>query len=1046
MVTGGKYIAMKPEYEPFLFNPRTQHTCFVECIKEAAKIFNYESIKKDLTIPEIYKKAGRKEIVSIATSSINDFKKVLDPEDKYQINIYKFKAPVSTSATSPSERARNGDRLETKLNDGTKHPKVKGTRSVINILFHDNHFMLMKKPVAQVKAIIKHDGFFEPTDNIPEPILPLEQSMLQQVPLSKDDTSETDSKKLTYTQNRWLYDFETMCDKTVERTLTTKVKNPVTGVMENKTQQVSDHTCYAAGWGNQEDFYEWKFKAKEYHDKPKTKSRMKAGVQLAYGDDAMKVFIEFLKKLSEEEYRKQITHAKNNAVQNDWIIPEDYDEVINNMIQTRYGLGVEFTIPPNYAKFVSALEQVKKFHEHTFVAYNSGRFDHFLILKHELGKNAITNILNSNGILSMTLYGNLKFVDLIRHTNNVALSKLCKNFDIPKEFYKSSFPHMFVKSDTLDYVGVLPDKKYWPGKKIPKEVYDEYMVLSPDGSECMKKPWSLKEYCLHYLRFDVISLAICDMIYTRTMHSVTGLDAKNYLTIPGVSYECMKKHISKYDVRKIMNVKMDKWIRESITGGRCFIQKRQFKCQKYDTIMEAWPHATQEQRKKIVNSWCDDGLRDFDAVSLYPSAMALFMYPTGEGKWVFDFDRVIRDLSNPNYFNGLDALSPSEQARNGDGPGSKLSIIECDITYPDKDIVTPLIGVYEGERREFNCYDKKNLIITSVDLQQAIQHNKAQVTKIYKVFEWDTKEFIFRDIVNKMFKARKQAKKDGKKALSEVFKLLLNSGYGKFIQKLIETKTKICDDNELMEKSIINGTLKSFDILNDQKMILEVEEHIKDNDKQIRPSYLGAFILGYSKVIMNDCIDAYKGFDSFKDTFSYTDTDSMIISLKQMKSLTDKSNRFGESFVGKNLGQLHDDLGTDAVIINAYWIQPKLYCLEYLAYFEPDKDEEWDSEKHGYQIDTHMRSKGVNLGQCNLKIEDFKELLNHEKSKPLSQSQFKRVQGKADKTDDYSNFGIETRHSMKVIGGKWSGRNLVGDCWVAKGSTYSDTHSLPVYS
>eukprot|EP00732_Lithocolla_globosa_P001990 Lithocolla_globosa_v1_NODE_1160_length_2821_cov_10.432393.p1 type:complete len:308 gc:universal NODE_1160_length_2821_cov_10.432393:116-1039(+) len=304
--------------------------------------------------------------------------------------------------------------------------------------------------------------------------------------------------------------------------------------------------------------------------------------------------------------------------------------------------------------------------------------------------------------------------------------------------------------------------------------------------------------------------------------------------------------------------------------------------------METWPNATQEQRKKIVSSWCDDGLCDFDAVSLYPSAMALFMYPTGEGKWVFDFDRVIRDLSNPNYFKKIEE------------GGSRLSIIECDITYPDKDIVTPLIGVYMAERREFNCHDKKNLIISSVDLQQAIHHNKAQVTNIHKVFEWDKKEFIFRDIVNKMFKARKQAEKDGKKALSEVFKLLLNSGYSKFIQKLIETKTKICSDNETMEKAIINGTLKSFDILNDQKMILEVEEHIKDNDKQIKPSYLGAFILGYSKVIMNISIDAYKGFDTFKDTFSYTDTDSMIIALKQMKSLTDKTNRFGESFVGKD--------------------------------------------------------------------------------------------------------------------------------------------------
>eukprot|EP00732_Lithocolla_globosa_P000138 Lithocolla_globosa_v1_NODE_27_length_9260_cov_179.654861.p5 type:complete len:179 gc:universal NODE_27_length_9260_cov_179.654861:8495-9031(+) len=178
---------------------------------------------------------------------------------------------------------------------------------------------------------------------------------------------------------------------------------------------------------------------------------------------------------------------------------------------------------------------------------------------------------------------------------------------------------------------------------------------------------------------------------------------------------------------------------------------------------------------------------------------------------------------------------------------------------------------------------------------------------------------------------------------------------------------------------------------------------------------------------MNEAIDAIGGFNSFEKTFFYTDTDSMIITMKQLAEIKEKTNSFGDSFVGDKLGQLHDDLGDEAVIIRGLWIQPKLYCLEYLV-----------KTKEGYEKKVHVRSKGVNLNQNPLSVDDFEKLMNDEKI-DLKQWQFKRVK------EDH-NITIETRHSTKSIGGRWEGRNLVGDCWVAKGSTYADSHSLPVYS
>ena len=243
---------------------------------------------------------------------------------------------------------------------------------------------------------------------------------------------------------------------------------------------------------------------------------------------------------------------------------------------------------------------------------------------------------------------------------------------------------------------------------------------------------------------------------------------------------------------------------------------------------------------------------------------------------------------------------------------------------------------------------------------------------------------------------------------------------------MIDTETKICDNNEQMEKTIFDGTMKSFDILNEEKVILELKKPITTS-KQFKAIQIGIFVLAYSKRIMNEATDAIGGFDSFDEAFYYTDTDSMIISMKQLALIKEKTNSFGDSFVGDRLGQLHDDLGEEAVIISGLWIQPKLYCLEYLV-----------KEKGEYKKKVHVRSKGVNLKQNPLSVEDFGKLINNERL-ALKQWQFKRI------IED-NNITVETRASSKSIGGLWSGRQLNGDCFIPFGSTYHEKNKLPVYS
>jgi hypothetical protein len=81
-------------------------------------------------------------------------------------------------------------------------------------------------------------------------------------------------------------------------------------------------------------------------------------------------------------------------------------------------------------------------------------------------------------------------------------------------------------------------------------------------------------------------------------------------------------------------------------------------------------------------------------------------------------------------------------------------------------------------------------------------------------------------------------------------------------------------------------------------------EYPKKFNRPKYPVYLNSFILAYSKVIMNECIDAIDGFTDWNKTFYYTDTDSLHI---RFCDYLDLIRRKPEIF-GKMIGQLHDDI------------------------------------------------------------------------------------------------------------------------------------------
>ena len=475
----------------------------------------------------------------------------------------------------------------------------------------------------------------------------------------------------------------------------------------------------------------------------------------------------------------------------------------------------------------------------TIWSHNGGRYDHFILLKELFD---IQNIIIKNGILMLQAFEFIKFVDFYRHCSE-SLASLCKSFKIDKKYSKTEFPHDFVnETKNINYIGDVPEGKYWPNGEVPEEH--------------LNKPFDLKKVSISYQKLDVLALQQTFKKYCELIHKTTNLSADKYLTGPSVAYKYVLNHITtNYNIYTIKNMDIHNFVRASVRGGRSFVQKSYYVIKNYDEY-KLFDNLS-EQDKKLMYDKVGEYLVDFDATSMYPAAMCLFKFPIGLAEVLHhgEFQRVMDEINGLEY--------------------NYHCVLECDIVYTNREeIVCPLISMKDDKgKTKYDMKDKTNLIITNVDVEEAIKNNNAKITKIHNVVEWKESAFIFKKCIGKLFNERLKAKAEKNDALSAVLKLLMNSSYGKLIMKLIDCETKIINDCPTFDKHLLeNIKLTGWTPINEEQIIMEFKKDLSDNDIRT-PVHLGAFILAYSKRIMNDCIAKFNGFKSWENTFYYTDTD-----------------------------------------------------------------------------------------------------------------------------------------------------------------------------
>ena len=646
---------------------------------------------------------------------------------------------------------------------------------------------------------------------------------------------------------------------------------------------------------------------------------------------------------------------------------------------------------------------MKKYALH-FWAHNSGRFDHFLLLqegaRHLLAtrKNEC-GFINANGIIQMTLFdGFVVLKDSYRHFQ-AKLSKVCSDFSLPKEFSKGECPHDFITAETLDYVGPTPADHYWPGGKMPEELAG-------------RTDWSIGTDVLPYAVRDTYALLLCLINYALAMNELTGLNPLDSLTIPGLAYKVIANALkfpegkgasaTEDAVYIVKDLTIDSFFRKSIRGGRSVVGKAKFISKQEQHVRKvfaphpaekAWAEWADEKRRQgerpraedyasinptyaalhkargEAHALCTDYLEDQDGVSLYPSVMATRLFPVGRGAWV-----------------PLHTL-PSLASALNKGDHVLPCIVECSLTYPNKkDCWFPVLP--HRRTSGSNIYsltdaDNDHIVVNSVDLEDAIRYNGAVVKELYHAFQWPKELPIFKEIMTRLFQARAVYKKQGKKALANCIKLLLNSAYGKLIQALIETSMEVYmpEDNERLDKAIYDGRvlgIKDFD----NRLLVELKKTPQNRDVK-QPSHLGSFVLAFARRQMNEVIEAMGGFKNLHHSVFYMDTDSLQVHTDAVKALEGKVNAEGNPFIGSSLGQFHSDLeedAEDAKIIAGTFIASKLYHFVYCGR---------DPETGAWVLDEHKRSKGTTTKA--ITEEHYHQMLHGESHEVRDQLQFKRL-------------------------------------------------------
>ena len=470
----------------------------------------------------------------------------------------------------------------------------------------------------------------------------------------------------------------------------------------------------------------------------------------------------------------------------------------------------------------------------------------------------------------------------------------CKISDLPRRFHleemqKELFPYNYYTFELLEENKGLIDEAgmfdNWT-----EEDYKQFNknIDSIKGCRIDENHFDMKLYALFYCMQDVELLRKGFNAFRKGWLMDFKFDPFKALTISSLAYQLFNERVfypnkNLYSVGGIIRM----FMLRAIHGGRCMCAYNK----KWDVV------------GPIV---------DFDAVSLYPSAMRRLC--TVEG-----IPHVI-----PEECLNMDFLSKQS-----------AYVVDVEIYKVNKHYPFPLIlqKTPQGNLNEDNLKEPVQMTVDNIELEDLINFQQIEF-KVLRGYFWNgKKDYTIQKVIQQIFDKRLEYKKE-KNPIQELYKALMNSSYGKSIEKAHDTKTVYISGREKMEKyrqKNYNKIIETIQIKDSEIFALKV---LKQIDKHFNNSLYGIQVLSMSKRIMNEvmCLAFDEGCRIF-----YQDTDSMHIMLEDLPKLEQAFNqKYGKELIGSNLGQFHSDFvsddGRDDVeySLHSIFLMKKMYYDELL--------------------------------------------------------------------------------------------------------------------
>jgi hypothetical protein len=370
----------------------------------------------------------------------------------------------------------------------------------------------------------------------------------------------------------------------------------------------------------------------------------------------------------------------------------------------------------------------------------------------------------------------------------------------------------------------------------------------------------IKRYAEFYCARDVEVLALGLARFRKMVLDDFDMDTWTYRTISSIAYEYQVRE-GCFDGCYQLSGVANHFISRSVIGGQ-------------NQIAHNKPHAT------------DEVCVDFDMTSCYPSGMETIKgYPTG-------LPKVMKKLL-------LEQLTPEAEFP------FFVEIVIQDKHYEDPAVdhsfpFPPLFDKINGVMQYTNTPQQRLFVVNNIQLADLIRHYswvKGEHFIIRRGFRFEGWNNRINTIIREVFLKRLAFKK-ADNPLQLIYKLILNSSYGKTITKPTTHSLRVFRRDE-------PAKIASF-VRNNYSRISQSHQTAK---QEIFTTYVpfsehtsspqaGSFILAQAKWLMRD---VFLHAHAERVNIHYTDTDSMVLDLKDLPKL--------DRFVGKDtLGTFHTDL------------------------------------------------------------------------------------------------------------------------------------------